>query len=48
MLIICQSIPPQVYKEVVSLKKKNPSLEVLIRVEGNWTTLTHDPLAVAV
>lgn len=38
----------QVYKNVVSMKKQHPELQVLVRVEGNWTTLIHDAEAIAV
>ncbi|XP_063869341.1 chitinase-3-like protein 1 isoform X2 [Scylla paramamosain] len=44
----CTPGDTKVYKEVVSLKKQHPKLQVLVRVEGNWTTLIHDAQAVAV
>ncbi|XP_050736173.1 chitinase-3-like protein 1 isoform X1 [Eriocheir sinensis] len=47
-IVPCSPGDTEVYKKVVALKKKNPSLQVMVRVEGNWTALTRDRLAVAV
>lgn len=44
----CTPGDTEVYKQVVSLKKQHPKLQVLVRVEGNWTTLIRDAEAVAV
>lgn len=44
----CTPGDTEVYKKVVSLKKQHPELQVLVRVEGNWTILIHDAEAIAV
>lgn len=47
-IVPCAPEHTEVYKQVVSLKKQHPNLQVLVRVEGNWTALIQDSQAVAV